>query len=308
LLREPRAARARGGRALPVPDHPDAPDRPKAGTLERWALDYVASTTLATKLAPPPPPTRAEARRADPEPPRPTRVRGPGRPAELRVVGRVKLPRGPAAARDPRARAHLLHTFHHHELQAAELMAAALAAFPEAPWAFRMGLLRVFHDEVRHMALYREHLARLGFTVGDFPVRDWFWEKLGGLPTPLAFVAALGVGFEGGNLDHCARFAAELDAVGDGPGAAIVRQVGEEEIMHVRFGLAWFARFSGRPLVELAQLRAALPPPLTPSVMRGPSLNRAARLRAGYTEGVLDELERFTAEHPTRLPSPAARA
>lgn len=287
----------------------DAQDTPRAGTLERWALDYVTATSLSAKLAPPPPPTRAEARRADPEEPRrvPLCAQRPGRPAELRVVARVKVPRGPSAAREPRARAHLLHTFHHHELQAAELMAAALAAFPDAPWAFRVGLLRVFHDEVRHMALYREHLGRLGFGVGDFPVRDWFWERLGAVPTPLAFVAALGVGFEGGNLDHCARFAAELDAVGDARGAAIVRQVGEEEIMHVRFGLAWFARFSGRPLVELAQLGAALPHPLTPSVMRGPSLNRPARLRAGYTEHVLDELERFAAEHPTRLPSPAVR-
>jgi len=297
---------------LDTRDAADAAAWPRSGTLERWALDYVASTALVTKLAPPSPPTRAEALRAEADAPRSApvrvRVRAPGRPPELRVVARVKVPRGPNAARDPRARAHLLHTFHHHELQAAELMAAALAAFPDAPWAFRVGLLRVFHDEVRHMALYREHLGRLGFAIGDFPVRDWFWEKLGAVPTPLAFVAALGVGFEGGNLDHCARFAAELDAVGDAQGAAIVRQVGEEEIMHVRFGLSWFARFSGRPLVELAQLRAALPPPLTPSVMRGPSLNRPARLRAGYTEHVLDELEEFAAAHPTRLPSPVVRA
>lgn len=287
-------------------------DPPREGTLERWAFDYVVSTSLATKLAPPPPPTRAEALRAlahdhsDTRGAIAARPLAPGRPPELRVVSRVKLPRGAGAAREPRARAHLFHTFHHHELQAAELMAAAIAAFPETPWAFKMGLLRVFHDELRHMALYREHLARLGFSVGEFPVRDWFWEKLGGVPTPLAFVAALSVGFEGGNLDHCERFAAELDVARDAVGAAIVRRVGEEEIMHVRFGLAWFARLSGRPLVELGQLRAALPPPLTPSVMRGPQLNRPARLRAGYTESVLDELERFSAEHPTRLPSPTA--
>ncbi len=275
---------------------------PPVGTLERWAFDYVTSVSLEHKLSPPPPPTQARASTAPPA--TSVRAAGPGRPPELRVVGKVKLARGARALGEPRRRAQLFHTFLHHELQAAELMAHVLCVFPDTPRAFKLGLLRVFFDEIRHLELYRGHLAALGYPVGAFPVRDWFWERLGGVTTPLAFVSAMGVGFEGGNLDHCARFASELAAAGDLDGAAIVRRVGEEEVMHVRFAMVWFARFSGAPLRRLDQLRAALPPPLTPSVMRGVTMDHAARLRAGYTVELLDELEAFSHANPTRLPSP----
>ncbi|MBL9109101.1 MAG: DUF455 domain-containing protein, partial [Myxococcales bacterium] len=94
--------------------------------LASWALEYVASTSLATKLDPPEPP-----RVPEPAPKVAERPRGPGRPPELRVVARAKGPRPPFAT--PEKRAHALHTFFHHELQAAELMASALVAFPETP-------------------------------------------------------------------------------------------------------------------------------------------------------------------------------
>ena len=78
-------------------------------------------------------------------------ARTPGRPAELVVVAHADKMRG-LAVQSGRARA--LHTFLHHELQAAELMAWAVLAFPDAPRAFRRGLLRIALDEVRHMRLY----------------------------------------------------------------------------------------------------------------------------------------------------------
>ena len=90
-------------------------------TVEAWASDYVRATTLAGKLSPPPPPDRwAEA-------PRPTRLESPGRPPELHVVRKAKKTRGLGSA-EGRARA--LHAFFHHELQAAELMAWAIAGVP----------------------------------------------------------------------------------------------------------------------------------------------------------------------------------
>jgi hypothetical protein len=51
----------------------------------------------------------------------------------------------------------------------------------------------------------------------------------------------------------------------------------------------------------------ALPAPLTPSVMRGPVLDRAARKRAGYTDSFLDAFEAFSLAHPSGAPSPNAR-
>src|SRR5678815_2871394 len=133
----------------------------------------------------------------------------------------------------------------HHELQAAELMAWAVLAFPRTPPPFRRGLLKILGDELRHMQAYGPYLEALGFRYGDFPVRDWFWERVPRSPTAAHFVAVLGLGFEGGNLDHAERFAERFAAIDDPIGAALLRTVGDEEIGHVRFAVRWFERFTG---------------------------------------------------------------
>jgi len=126
------------------------PLAPPAGTLSRWAFDYVSTRDLATKIAPPPPPDEEEVD----APVR--RLSAPGRPAVLRVVRRSSRTPRKGALRDPLRRAQLLHTFWHHELQAAELFCWALLAFPAAPRAFRRGLVGIWRDEVRHMSLYQK--------------------------------------------------------------------------------------------------------------------------------------------------------
>jgi uncharacterized ferritin-like protein (DUF455 family) len=190
----------------------------------------------------------------------------------------------------------MAHTFLHHELQAAELMAWAVLAFPDTPLAFRRGQLAILDDEVRHMQLYRAYLEELGFAFGAFPVRDWFWERVPRAETPAQFVAVLGIGFEGGNLDHAARFAARLRAVDDEAGAAIEARVAEEEIPHARFALHWFEKFAGA--ADFATWMRHLPPPLSPLVMRGEPIDREARRRAGFSDAFIDELARWSARAP----------
>src|SRR6202020_2570867 len=107
--------------------------------------------------------------------------------------------------------------------------------FSNTPRAFRVALLRILLDEVRHMQMYEKYLNELGYTFGDFPVRDWFWDRVPHAPTAPHFVALMGIGFEGGNLDHTQRFAERFRAVGDERGALLQETVGEEEIPHVRF-------------------------------------------------------------------------
>lgn len=255
------------------------------GTIEGWAEDYVRATTLAHKLAPPPRPALERPER------RPLRIARPGRPPELAVVPRApKTPRA-GALRDPRKRAQLVHTFLHHELQAAELVCWALLAFPEAPRELRRGLVRICDDEIRHARLYAEHLERLGSRPGAFPVRDWLWERVSASRDVVDFVALLGIGFEGGNLDHAARFAALFREAGDEEGARIQERIGAEEVAHVRFAVRWFGELAG-PLTFERWL-AALPPPLSPIVMRGRPIAREARLRAGLDETFVDALERY---------------
>ncbi len=253
--------------------------------MEAWAEGYVRAVTLAHKLAPPPRPDAFE------DAPAARRIEAPGRPPELACVERpAKTPRA-GALRDPQKRAQLVHTFFHHELQAAELMGWALCAFPDAPRELRRGLMRICDDEIRHASMYAAHLEALGSRAGAFGVRDWFWERVTAARDVVDFVALLGIGFEGGNLDHAARFAALFRAAGDEDGARLQEVVGAEEIAHVRFAVRWFTELAG-PLTFERWLEA-LPPPLTPIVMRGKPIARAARLRAGLDASFVDALERY---------------
>lgn len=259
--------------------------------LEDWARAYIESTDLSYKLAPPPAPPAVEGDATTA-----VRLTVPGRPKELRPLERAEKAPRPGALAAPAARARLFHTLLHHELQAAELMCWALLAFPRAPLALRRGLVRVFGDEIRHMGLYRQHLEGLACEVGAHPVRDWFWQRLPACQSPAQFVATMGVGLEGANLDHAARFGQQLRAVGDTEGAAIQDVVRTEEVSHVAFALHWLRALDagdaqGSALFE--RWAAQLPEPLSPWVFRATPVNRADRERAGLDAAFLDRLEAF---------------
>src|SRR4051794_34416247 len=110
--------------------------------------------TLDDKLAPPPDDLELE----DGEPA--LRIAGPGRPASL-PIRRGRDARVPpiAGMRDPAQRARILHALANHELQAIELFAWALLAFPDAPLPFRRGLVAILAEEQRHCELYLARLA-----------------------------------------------------------------------------------------------------------------------------------------------------
>jgi uncharacterized ferritin-like protein (DUF455 family) len=261
---------------------------PESGTVQSWAWDYVLSATLEGKLSPPPVPERWEIDA-------PVRlIEAPGRPPELRIVAKAAKTRG---LRSAHGRARALHTFLHHELQAAELMAWAVLAYPETPLEFRAGLVRIALDEIRHMHMYAKEIARLGHAVGEFTVRDWFWERIPRCADAASFVAAMGLGFESANLEHTAAYAARFREAGDEEGARVQEIIGREEIAHVRFGARWFETFTGA--LDFESWKSALPPPLSPLLMRGRPIQRDARRRAGQSEAFLDQLDAW---QPDDLP------
>jgi uncharacterized ferritin-like protein (DUF455 family) len=175
-------------------------------------------------------------------------------------------------------------------------MSWALLAFPDTPRDFRSGLLRIALDEARHMRLYAQQIERLGFHVGSFPVRDWFWKRVPACSTPASFVAVMGLGFESANLEHTASFAARFREAGDEEGARTQEIVGREEIAHVRFGARWFEAFAGG--LDFDAWCQALPTPLSPMLMRGRPLDRDARSRAGFSGSFLDRLDAWQPVSP----------
>lgn len=276
------------------------------GRVERWCLAFLSAPDLAAKLDPSPwPDTGApDAFGDDAEESRvPLRIHAASRPAPLVVVARSPGAPRPEALTDKAARARLLHTFLHHEMQAAELFAWAVLAFPDAPRAFRAGLVRLCREELEHAQAYRVHLRAAGADYGDHPVRDWFWQRVSRCESAVQFVALQGLGLEGANLEHTARYAAHARALGDEDLARTFEHVEADEIGHVAFARTWFERFTGRAL-DYDAWRAALPEPLTPAVLQGKPLNLEARRRAGLDDVFL---ARLASEPPTSVARPTAK-
>lgn len=258
-------------------------------TLRAFAERVVTGTTLADKLAPPP------ADHGEPGPP--LRLLAPGRPPALAIVsGRQARVPPIAGMRDPAQRARILHALANHELQAIELFAWALLAYPDAPVAFRRGLLAILVDEQRHFGLYQERLAALGVAFGDHPVTGHFWNKLDHLATPIDFVCAMGLTFENANLDFAGEYARAARASGDVATAEALEQVHVDEIRHVHFAYVWLVRLAGGVAPWQAYLdHVAFP--LGPRRARGATFDREARERAGLDAAFIDAL---AATEPTR--------
>ena len=263
-----------------------------------FAHTVVTSETLAGKLAPPPELGDAAFDDAGP----PLRLAAPGRPANLSIVpGRQTRVPPLAGMRDRQQRARILHALANHELQAIELFAWAVLAFPDTPIAFRRGLLAILADEQRHLGLYTDRLAAHGVGFGDQPVTGHFWNKLDHLTGPCELVCTMNLTFENANLDFAADYAAAARAAGDEPTAAAIDQVHADEIGHVHFGWVWLRRLTGRADTWQAFLDH-VKPPLGPARARGARFDREARRRAGFDEAFIAALEASAPTRPSGQP------
>lgn len=264
-----------------------------------FARALVLATTLEDKLRPPPAGGAVEADARAPEV-----LEGPGRPAAL-VMRRGREVSVPPieGMRDRDQRARILHALANHELQAAELFAWALCAFADGPRAFRAGLLKICADEQRHCRAYFDRAAALGRRPEDCPVTGHFWNHRERLSTPLGFVCTMGLTFENANLDLAPAYAAAARAADDDETAAVLDQVAEDEIDHVRFAAVWLRKLApGETTWQAYQRVVAFP--LGASRARGVVFDAEARRRAGLD----DELIAALAEAEPRRPGGGPRA
>lgn len=265
-------------------------------TVREFAERLVRCEDLATKLAPPAP------RLPDHDRGAPLRLLEPGRPDELRPEpGRkVRVP-SLAGMPDPKQRVRILHALANHELQAAELFAWALLAFPDAPAPFRRGCLAILAEEQRHCRLYVERLHAHGARFGDHPVTAHFWRQIAAVRSPLQFLVVMGLTFENANLDFAGEHAVAARAAGDHETAAVLDQVHRDEIRHVRFARRWAARFAPERSVWETFV-AELPDPLTPARARGGVFDVEARRRAGLSDEFIRRLRDVTPRRPGGAP------
>lgn len=221
----------------------------------------------------------------------------PGRPVELQFKGaRTKSSEFPGLQRleQPEERGRLLHFFANHELLATELMALVLLRFPEAPAAFRRGVLRTLQEEQDHTRLYLQRMQACGVHFGEIPVSGYFWRAISGMESPMDYVAGLSLTFEQANLDFAQQFSRAFAQIGDADTAALLSQIYQDEISHVAYGLHWFRRWKKPDLNDWDAYCGQLKFPLSPQRAKGPQLNEAGRRAAGLDAEFIHQLSVFS--------------
>ena len=219
----------------------------------------------------------------------------PGRaPALPLAVGRV--PRAVPVVADldgpggEHARGHVLHAFADHELQALELFALALLRFPAADPRLRHGWWVALHDEQRHLALYLERMRTAGVELGAVPASGFFWRTLAPIDDPVRFTVGIGLVLEQANLDFSRRWRTAFHQVGDLDTAAVLDEVYEDEVRHVRIAAAALRRDQRADETLYEAFVRNLVPPLAPARARGEPLDREGRRRAGLDDAFVDAL------------------
>jgi uncharacterized ferritin-like protein (DUF455 family) len=259
--------------------------------LHEFAERVLFSTTLEEKLRPPDGITdeRPGPALATPE--------APGRPPELRFK-----PQGSGKGGFPGAhrleqeceRGRLLHFFANHELLATELMALVLLRFPDAPAAFRRGVLQTLRDEQEHTRLYMRRMSECGVHFGEIPVSGYFWRCVAPMENPIDYVASLCLTFEQANLDFALHFSRGFATVGDSETAALLEKIYRDEIGHVAYGLKWFRRWKNPGESDWLAFCRQLKFPLSPGRAKGFSLNIDGRRAAGLDPGFIAELNLYS--------------
>ena len=211
--------------------------------ITEFAEQIVFGKTLEEKLAAPGrlslDPNRKQRKSIGP-------IAAPGRPygLEMRTSGHV----GTTRPRDDNLeneaeRGKLLHFLANHELLATELMALVLLKFPDAPHAFRQGVLVTLQEEQAHTQMYIDRMHECGVEFGTYPVSGQFWQVVAPMESPMDFVSRLSLTFEQANLDYSQHFAKVFRRIGDDATASILQQIYEDEIGHVQHGLHWFRQW-----------------------------------------------------------------
>ncbi len=228
----------------------------------------------------------------------------PGRPLELRFKpqhsGKASVP-GVHSLDQPVERARLLHFFANHELLATELMALALLRFPDAPPAFRRGVLQTLKDEQEHTRLYLRRMSECGIGFGELPVSGYFWRAISKMESPLDYVTGLSLTFEQANLDFARYFSSGFARVGDQDTSRLLERIYQDEIGHVATGLKWFRKWKDPQHSDWEAFRHQLKFPLSAQRAKGPVFNIEGRMAAGLDKSFITQL-RVYAQSKGRTP------
>ena len=260
--------------------------------LREFATIVLLSDSLPKKLERPP------SAFTDNRPGEAWRIEQPTRPNDLQFAPRRTAPAMPKgqAFSDPKKRGIAHHIMANHELQALEVMAMILLAFPDAPTDFRIGMATIMLDEQRHTRLHANRANELSVPFGSLPVNSYIWNKATEYSSTMQYVAGLPLVFEGANLDHTIEFERYFLQHDDQRGADIMRAIHLDEIRHVEFGLDWLRRWKDPSLSDFEAWQKELVWPIRPGTARGDLFQSDARLAAGMDDEFVEKIRQWTDE------------
>lgn len=200
-------------------------DQPEPDEKVRLTLEFAAAWRdgLIASVGDTPPPLR------------------PARPAKPQLISPGDMPKRSTGG-GPRRLA-LLHAIAHIELNAIDLGWDIIARFasPDLPGAFYDDWVQVAEDEARHFTMLDNRLQELGAAYGDFPAHDGLWEAATKTADDiLARLSLVPMVLEARGLDTTPATVAKLENNGDAATAALMAEIGHDEISHVAAGVRWF--------------------------------------------------------------------
>jgi uncharacterized ferritin-like protein (DUF455 family) len=219
----------------------------------------------------------------------------PARAHQIKISSeQIKFPKRDQFGND-QVRGMALHFFANHELQAIEMMAAALLKYDNlgaSKERFQKGLLKTIADEQKHLKLYLSRMKELGVEFGDYPLSGFFWNYMKDLNQPENFLALMSLTFEAANLDFCLFYDAVFAEFQDLQTQNIMKTVFADEVAHVQFGVYWMNQW--RKDQSLWQYYCDhLPQKISPDRSKGINFNVQSRKNAGLPNEFLDSLSEY---------------
>jgi uncharacterized ferritin-like protein (DUF455 family) len=212
----------------------------------------------------------------------------PARPEQPSLKAPREMPRRRSTG--VRGRIALLHAVAHIELNAIDLAWDLIARFQGVGWprAFYDDWVAVGDDEARHFTMLRNRLRDLGADYGDLPAHDGLWEAAEDTSNDaLARLAIVPMVLEARGLDVTPPMIDRLQRAGDDKSAGLLKQILEEEIVHVRVGRSWFEWLCGERNLDPVTTWRGLVARHFQSGLK-PPFNHAAREQAGLASRYLE--------------------
>lgn len=186
-----------------------------------------------------------------------------------------------------------IHSIAHIEFNAIKLALDIAYRFKGLPVQFYRDWLFVANDECKHFELLNQHLAKYDCEYGDFPSHDGLWSMAAKTDEDiLARLSLVPRYLEARGLDVTPLMVTKLKAQKDTAAAAILELILEEEVTHVAHGTKWLDYVCEQFSLQRENVYFENINHYMKGQILGP-FNRTLRLRAGFTDSELNELERL---------------